>query len=251
MQICKSLCTRATVSVKFHQKTTTLYRHEICTLSSAMIPETSRFKDIGGYTGAGAGIAVFALYGFLPSSFLGGIVALNMLGAWVSPVATAGVVERFVVALFMGLSVLLAACAAGFAGGACGRLVGTALDRVRASRPIVAPRGQRVDPQVRAKEEREAPRAFVSAVVNVEAQGKTCVADMKDLSEKGARLLFVNRSFTVVERGQRLLCRLPGDVFKESRVVWKRDTEDQCVVGIEFISPDGLEESASDPVVPV
>lgn len=216
-----------------------------------MIPANRRFKDIGGYTGAGAGIAVFALYGFLPSSFLGGIVALNMVGAGVSPVAAAGVFERFIVALFMVLSVLLAGCAAGFAGAVCGRLMGTALDQVRASsRPGLAAQENRVEP-ARRKEEREVPRAFVSAVIDVEAQGKKCVADMKDLSEKGARLLFLNSPRTLIEDGQRLRCRLPGDVLKDSRVVWKKDNGNQCVVGIEFISPQPLEESALDPVVPV
>jgi len=195
-----------------------------------------RFRDIGIYSGAGAGIALFGLYGFLPSSFIGGILALNMFGAGATPMSGDGITGRVLVALFMVLSVILTGSISGFTGAVCGRVIGGTLDRI----PLLN-REKGIDPEIEASpyEKREVPRAVVSTVVKVESEGLDCIADMNDFSEKGARLSFVHDACSPIRNGQLLICTLPGNVVKESRVVWKESSDSACLIGIEFVHQDG------------
>jgi len=215
-----------------HKKTGNWLGHGICKKFRAMTARKHQFRDIGIYSGAGAGIALFALYGFLPSSFIGGVVGLNMLGGGTVPVQD-GAFSRIIVGVFMVLSVILMGFLSGFIGSVLGRFIGSTLDRLPTARGAVSTNSSNANSRIH--EKRQVSRAPVSTVVRVEAKGKNCIADVNDISEKGARLSFLNSSFTPIESGQRLICRLPGNVVRESRVVWTEESSSECRVGIEFI----------------
>ncbi|RME64223.1 MAG: hypothetical protein D6778_08345 [Nitrospirae bacterium] len=76
------------------------------------------------YVGAGIGLALFAIAGLLPGSFIGGVIGLN-LSAWLlgSPVEPT-IVARIIIGLFMLLGVLVTGAAFVVAGATAGWLVG-------------------------------------------------------------------------------------------------------------------------------
>src|SRR5512137_1950080 len=61
------------------------------------------------YMGAGCGVVLFAVFGLLPGSFLGGVMGLNLAGiVFGTPVGT-GILPRMIVAASMLIGVMVSA----------------------------------------------------------------------------------------------------------------------------------------------
>jgi len=84
------------------------------------------------YMGAGVGLVLFALFGLLPGSFLGGVMGLNIAGSLFGTPLTSNVLSRVIVGLSMLIGVMVSGIifVAGFS--TLGWLAGTALDRLGA-----------------------------------------------------------------------------------------------------------------------
>jgi hypothetical protein len=80
------------------------------------------------YIGAGIGLTLFALFGLLYGSLIGGIIGLNVSGAIFGSPVEAGILQRMIVAVGMLSGILLAAvvCVAGCA--TVGYLIGVVID---------------------------------------------------------------------------------------------------------------------------
>lgn len=87
------------------------------------------------YIGAGVGIVLFALFGLLPGSFLGGVMGLNIAGAIFGTPLTSGVLSRLVVGISMLVGVLVSGMmfVAGFS--VTGWLLGSAVDKLAERHP--------------------------------------------------------------------------------------------------------------------
>ncbi len=85
----------------------------------------------GLYTGVGAGLVLFALIGFLPGSFIGGVVGLNIAGSIFGLPLSASLLPRVVVGASMVLGVMLAGVVFVAGGAVSGWLTGSAIEAVR------------------------------------------------------------------------------------------------------------------------
>jgi len=90
----------------------------------------SRVKEKLMYTGAGAGVVLFAVFGLLPGSFLGGVMGLNVAGLLLGEPA-GGVLSRMIVAISMLAGVLASGLLFTVTGGVLGWLVGSLVELVR------------------------------------------------------------------------------------------------------------------------
>ena len=59
------------------------------------------------YLGAGCGIVLFAIYGLLPGSFLGGVMGLNIAGSLLGMPVSSGILSRLIVAASMVTGVMV------------------------------------------------------------------------------------------------------------------------------------------------
>lgn len=59
------------------------------------------------YLGAGCGIVLFAIYGLLPGSFLGGVMGLNIAGSLLGAPVSSGLLSRLIVAASMITGVMI------------------------------------------------------------------------------------------------------------------------------------------------
>lgn len=84
------------------------------------------------YTGAGAGVVLFAIFGLLPGSFLGGVMGLNIAGSILGTPVANGILARMIVAGSMVLGVMVSGIMFLTASATLGWLVGTAVDALRA-----------------------------------------------------------------------------------------------------------------------
>ncbi len=80
------------------------------------------------YMGAGMGIVLFAIFGLLPGSFLGGVAGLSISGALLGSPVDPGVLQRMITALSMLAGVLLSGLLFISTGATLGWLIGTTLD---------------------------------------------------------------------------------------------------------------------------
>ena len=48
------------------------------------------------YVGAGAGVVLFAIFGLLPGSFLGGVMGLNLAGSLLGTPVVSGILARLI-----------------------------------------------------------------------------------------------------------------------------------------------------------
>ena len=81
-----------------------------------------------GYIGAGVGLTLFAVFGLLYGSFLGGVIGLNIVNGESGAPLASGIIARVVVALGMITGILLS-CAIFVVGcGAVGWLFGMVID---------------------------------------------------------------------------------------------------------------------------
>ena len=80
------------------------------------------------YIGAGAGLALFAIFGLLPGSILGGAAGIKFAGMLFGLPLDPGIVSRGIVLAFMLVGVLVSGIAIITATSTAGWLVGKALD---------------------------------------------------------------------------------------------------------------------------
>ncbi len=80
------------------------------------------------YIGAGCGIVLFAVFGLLPGSFLGGVMGLNIAGTLLGVPVSSGVVSRLIVAVSMMVGVMVSGIMFVTASSLGGWLIGTLVD---------------------------------------------------------------------------------------------------------------------------
>ncbi len=91
----------------------------------------------GLYTGAGAGLVLFALMGLLPGSFIGGVIGINIAGSIFGLPLEATVLPRIIVGASMVMGVMLAGVVFVVGSALIGWLIGHAVDVVREGRTVV------------------------------------------------------------------------------------------------------------------
>src|SRR5208283_1716600 len=94
----------------------------------------------GVYTGAGVGLALFALMGLLPGSFIGGVIGLNMAGRFFGIPLEATILPRIIVGASMVLGVIISGVVFVVGSSLIGWLIGHAIDTIRESRVTSAER---------------------------------------------------------------------------------------------------------------
>lgn len=80
------------------------------------------------YTGAGAGLVIFALFGLLPGSLLGGAMGLNIAGWFFGMPLEPGLIPRVIVIVSMLAGVLIAGIVVVTATTTMGWLIGKAIE---------------------------------------------------------------------------------------------------------------------------
>lgn len=82
----------------------------------------------GAYIGAGAGLVLFALFGLLPGSLIGGAAGLNIAGWLFGTPVEPGLISRVIVIVSMLMGVLVAGIAIVTATSTLGWIIGKALE---------------------------------------------------------------------------------------------------------------------------
>ena len=90
------------------------------------------------YMGAGCGLVLFAVFGLLPGSFLGGVMGLNLAGIMLGTPVGAGILPRMIVAASMLIGVMVSGTMAIMASTTLGWLIGTVVDTLRAGNKELA-----------------------------------------------------------------------------------------------------------------
>ncbi len=73
----------------------------------ASVMKTREGAKKGLYIGAGAGLVLFAIIGFLPGSFVGGVIGLKIAGTILGSPVEASLLPRFIVGASMLLGILV------------------------------------------------------------------------------------------------------------------------------------------------
>ena len=91
------------------------------------------------YMAAGCGIVLFAIFGLLPGSFLGGVMGLNLAGTLLGFPVGSGIMARMIVAASMMVGVMVSGIIFITASATLGWLVGSAIDSLtHANKELVA-----------------------------------------------------------------------------------------------------------------
>ncbi len=90
------------------------------------------------YMGAGCGIVLFAVFGLLPGSFLGGVMGLNVAGTLLGVPVASGVASRLIVAVSMMAGVMISCIMFITACSLAGWLVGTIVEALASERGELA-----------------------------------------------------------------------------------------------------------------
>lgn len=90
------------------------------------------------YVGAGAGLALFALIGLLPGSFLGGVIGINIAGGLFGLPLKSDFLPRLTVGVSMLLGVLVSGALFIAGGTLAGWIVGKTIDSAKTGRPVRA-----------------------------------------------------------------------------------------------------------------
>jgi hypothetical protein len=99
--------------------------------------ETTYTKKLA-YMGAGCGVILFAVFGLLPGSFLGGVMGLNIAGILFGTPVGAGLLPRLIVAASMVVGVMVSGTMFIMASTTLGWLVGTVVDAIKAEKKELA-----------------------------------------------------------------------------------------------------------------
>ena len=86
------------------------------------------------YIGAGCGIVLFAVFGLLPGSFLGGVMGLKVAGVILGLPVASGALSRLIVAASMVFGVMVSGVMFVTASSLAGWLVGTVADALAAQK---------------------------------------------------------------------------------------------------------------------
>ena len=81
--------------------------------------------------GVGVGLVLFAIYGLLPGSFLGGVAGLSIAGMIFGAPVNPGILSRMVIAISMLLGIMVSGLIFITASSTIAWLVGTAIDTLR------------------------------------------------------------------------------------------------------------------------
>ncbi|MGE5173945.1 MAG: hypothetical protein ACM3MD_08950 [Betaproteobacteria bacterium] len=81
----------------------------------------------GAYIGAGAGLVLFALFGLLPGSLLGGAAGIKFAGMFFGLPLEPGLLSRLIVLVSMLVGILISGTVVVTASSAIGWLIGTAV----------------------------------------------------------------------------------------------------------------------------
>ena len=95
------------------------------------------------YMGAGCGVVLFAVFGLLPGSFLGGVMGLNISGMLFGTPVGAGLLPRMITAASMVLGVMVSGTMFIMASSTLGWLAGTVVDILTAERRELATIGHK------------------------------------------------------------------------------------------------------------
>ncbi len=106
--------------------------------------EEKTMKDRGvakklAYVGAGCGVALFAVFGLLPGSYLGGVMGLNLAGIILGLPVTSGIFSRLIVAASMVMGVMVSGIMFITAASTAGWLIGTVIDALTAPKKGLEP----------------------------------------------------------------------------------------------------------------
>lgn len=83
------------------------------------------------YLGLGIGLVLFAIYGLLPGSFLGGVAGLSIAGMIFGTPVEPGIISRMLIAVSMLLGVMVSGLIFVVSTSTVGWLVGTGIDTLR------------------------------------------------------------------------------------------------------------------------
>ena len=92
--------------------------------------ETGRYTRKTTYIGAGCGMVLFAVFGLLPGTFLGGVTGLNIAGALLGMPVSSGLLSRLIIAASMVTGVMVSGMLFLAASSLAGWLIGTVADAV-------------------------------------------------------------------------------------------------------------------------
>ena len=103
----------------------------------------TRYTKRLAYMGAGCGVVLFAVFGLLPGSFLGGVMGLNIAGTLLGLPLASGVLSRLIVAASMVVGVMVSGIMFITASSIAGWLIGTVLDAITAEKKEMATVGHK------------------------------------------------------------------------------------------------------------
>lgn len=99
--------------------------------------ETKYTKKLA-YIGAGCGVVLFAIFGLLPGSFLGGVMGLNIAGIILGSPVASGLLSRMIVAASMIVGVMVAGIMFIMASTTAGWLIGNVIDALTSEKKDLA-----------------------------------------------------------------------------------------------------------------
>lgn len=91
----------------------------------------------GSYLGAGAGLVLFAVFGLLPGSFLGGVIGLNIARNIFGTPLGAELLPRIIVGVAMVTGIMIAGLVFVVGGSLIGWLMGSLIDAIQHSKDRV------------------------------------------------------------------------------------------------------------------
>ena len=115
----------------------TIYSRESMKKEDTKMKDTTYTKKLA-YMGAGCGVVLFAVFGLLPGSFLGGVMGLNIAGVLFGIPVSAGLLPRMIVAASMVVGVMVSGMMFIMASTTLGWLIGTIVDTVKAEKKELA-----------------------------------------------------------------------------------------------------------------
>lgn len=98
----------------------------------------NKYAKKSAYMGAGCGVVLFAIFGLLPGSFLGGVMGLNIAGTLLGSPVTSGVLSRLIVAASMVIGVMVSGIMFITASSTAGWLIGAVVDTIKAEKKDLA-----------------------------------------------------------------------------------------------------------------
>ena len=110
-----------------------IYFKKLIKKEETKMKDTTYTKKLA-YIGAGCGVALFAIFGLLPGSFLGGVMGLNIAGVLLGTPVGAGLLPRMIVAASMVVGVMVSGLMFITASATLGWLAGTVVDAIKTER---------------------------------------------------------------------------------------------------------------------